>query len=151
MNFDAATDQATGWYGIGVVARDAHGCVLLTAAKRLRPLVSAEAAEIMAADWAVSLAKENPWSLVVIEGDAALVIEALKGVRKRGLHAQVLIENVRRKVVGRNNLSFDFCYREGNMVAHKVANWALLNNCISVWIDACPMWIRDCVIVDFFS
>lgn len=94
LNFDVATNPRQYGYGIGVVARDSNGCVLLAAAKFQHPLIEAELAEIKAAEWAVNLAKSQGWRDITIEGDAALVIEALKKTKKRGLHAQVLIDNI---------------------------------------------------------
>lgn len=66
-----------------MVARDDCGCVILSAAKSQWPLVSAEMGEVvMAAEWAVRLALEHHWSNIIVEGDATLVIDALKKQRK---------------------------------------------------------------------
>lgn len=78
VNFDAALMHRQNWYGMGVVARDSSGMVLLAAAKMHRHLFPAEMAEISAVDWAISLVLQQHWDSVILEGDAALVIEALK-------------------------------------------------------------------------
>lgn len=87
INFDAALNNQKECYGLGIVARDSSGRVLLAAAQTQWPLISAEMAEIKAADWAVRMAIEQRWNKAIIEGDAAVVIEALNQKRVRGFHA----------------------------------------------------------------
>lgn len=75
INFDASINQQRECFGMGVVARHDSGCVLLTASKTQLIVATVEMAEIYAADWAVTLAKDQQWSKVEFEGDAVLVIE----------------------------------------------------------------------------
>lgn len=78
INFDASINEQRECYGLGVIARDDKGCVLLAASKTLLPRISAEMAELKAADWVVQIARQQLWRNIVLEGDAYLVIEALK-------------------------------------------------------------------------
>lgn len=101
--------------------------------------------------WVASLVKEKSWGNVIIEGDAQLVVKALNGEITRNLHNQVLINNVRHNVSSVANCSFSFCFREANMVAHKLAKWAAANVCSRVWLNECPSWISNIVSSDFSS
>lgn len=133
---------------MGVVARDDAGCVLLSASRTIWRADTVEMTELYAADWAVSLAIEHQWPNVTFEGDTSLVVEALNGVRFRGLHAQTLVQNIRSRMGGFVSFSFCFCYRECNEIAHRLAQWASRSSCDNVWIKASPLWIRDLVISD---
>lgn len=53
--------------GIGVVARDSAGRVVLSAAKTLWLFVSVERAELCAFQWVVELATDFKWAHVIIE------------------------------------------------------------------------------------
>lgn len=78
LNFDASINTQRDCYGLGVIARDADGTVCLTTSKTQWPHVTAEMAECRAAEWVVQLAKRQQWKDVIIEGDASVVIAALK-------------------------------------------------------------------------
>ncbi|CAO2826256.1 unnamed protein product [Amaranthus hypochondriacus] len=134
--------------GLGVVAWDDKGCILLAAAKSQWPMVSTEMAKIMAVDWAIRLATEHHWTNIIVEGNAALVIEAFKKNRRRGLHAQVLSDSSLLMVNDFVNCSFSFCFRECNNVAHNLARWASNHSCNNVWADSNSIWIKDDVILD---
>lgn len=51
-------------------------------------------ADLRAAEWAVHLATLQDWHDIILEGDALMVIKALKKDRTRGLHSQVVINNI---------------------------------------------------------
>lgn len=79
VTFLLSTSQPMSRGGMGVVARDSAGTVLLSASKSFWPVVHAERAEIEAFTWATGLVKDHNWSKVVIEGDAQIVVKALQG------------------------------------------------------------------------
>lgn len=133
INFDAALNCSQKCTGLGVVARDGEGNILLSAARTVAAKSEAELAEIEAAGWAVRLAVEYDWDNIPIEGDARLVIEALNQNRARGFYAQTLINNIRFMSSAISSISFSFCFRESNEVAHRLAHWASRRNCNSVW------------------
>lgn len=122
--------------------------LVLTAARSLPFTSSVELAECYAADWAVLLASEQRWSHIVVEGDAALIIQALHGSLLRGLHEQVILHNVISRVENFDSISFSFCYRECNEVANRLAHWASSSSCDNVWLGYGPTWISDIVISD---
>lgn len=90
VNFDASINSQRGCCGLGVIARDDRGRVLMAAAKTQWSLLSAEMAELKALEWVVLLAIHHSWNNILIEEDAHLVIEALTHNKTRGLHSQVL-------------------------------------------------------------
>ncbi|CAO2836998.1 unnamed protein product [Amaranthus hypochondriacus] len=148
VNFDAALNCSQDSSGLGVVARDGDGQILLSAARTVAASTEAELAELEAAAWVVQLAVEQGWDNVIVEGDARLVIEALNQERARGFYAQTLVNNIRFMASNLSSIVFSFCFRESNEIANRLAHWASKSNCNSVWIRSCPNWIRDLVLTD---
>lgn len=134
--------------GVGVVARDDNGVVLLAASKTLWPFVSVERAEIDAFQWGVEIVKEQHWSRVVLEGDTLNAVHTLQGKLSRGIHNLVIINNIHAAVRALHDISFSFRFREANFVAHRLAKWASASVCSSFWYDSGPTWISDIVLSD---
>lgn len=149
INVDATINSADNKVGIGVVARNAHGNVLLSAAKTVWPFISMERAELEAFKIAIDFVKDNSWSNVIIEGYAQNVVNALCGKIKRGGHTHILVSNISFVVSKLIGISFSFCFREANNVAHRLAKRALTSVCSSVWVDGGPLWISNLVLSDF--
>lgn len=148
---DAATDSKEDKVGLGVVARKKDGSVLLAASKTTWPFVSAERAKLAAFRWAIELIHDKKWSKVSVEEDAQNIVKALQGSLLRGLHSQVLVDNILTTVSKIDQISFQFCFREVNNVAHRLAKWALGGYCSNVWTNGGPTWIFDAVFSDFSS
>lgn len=117
INVDAAVNSKEDRFGVGVVARNEAGEVLLTASKTVWPFYIVERAELEAFQWAVQLVKDMQWSEVILEGDAQNVVNSLQCKLSRGIHNQVLVNNILAATSGINHLSFNFCFREANNVA----------------------------------
>lgn len=64
------------------------------------------------------------------------------------IYNQIVVENVRAAASTVHQLSFSFCYREANNVAHRLDKWVSSNVCSNVWLDSGPSWITDVVFSD---
>lgn len=117
--------------------------------KHIGLFISVERAELEAFKMALDLVHEHRWSPVIIEGDAQLIVEALCGKIVRGLHSQVLVHNIRHSAALLSGITFCFCFREANHVAHRLARRAVTSVCDNVWVDNGPLWISDLVFSDF--
>lgn len=133
LNVDAAVNVPENKIGLGIVARNSVGHVLLAASKTLWPFSSVERAELSAFYWAVDLVKERRWSKVIIEGDAQNVVKALQGTLHRGYHSQVMVDNITHAASLGSHISFSFCFREANSVAHRLARWAIASISSCIW------------------
>lgn len=120
-------------------------CLLL---QRLWPFISVERAKIDAFQWAMELAKEQQWERVIVERDALNVVHALQGKLARRIHNQIVINNICAAVKNLHDLSFNFCFREANFVAHRLAKWASASVSSCIWYDGGPTWISDIVFAD---
>lgn len=134
--------------GLGVVARDDKGKILMAAAKSQHPCSSVEMAELLAAEWTVRLAAIHGWTNVLIEGDASGIIDALNHKYTRNLYAQTLVDNIGSLHSNFSSISYSHCYREGNNVAHHIAKWASCSTCSIVWDVSFPSWIHELVCLD---
>lgn len=148
VNVDAAVNIQEDIVGLGVVARNSLGEVCLAASKTVWPFMSVEMAELSAFLWVVEFVKDKSWDSIVFEGDAHSIVTALNGVLSRGLHAQILVDNILVASTKFAHLEFLFCYREANSVVHRLAKWASASICSSVWLDGGPSWISDIVLCD---
>ncbi|KAL2937746.1 1-deoxy-D-xylulose-5-phosphate synthase [Bienertia sinuspersici] len=61
---------------------------------------------------------------VIIEGDAQVVIHALQLKERRNGHVQLLVDDAHSLYNLFEDFSFNFCFRDCNQVAHRLAKWA---------------------------
>lgn len=111
VNVDAAVNMKEDKFGIGVVACNDAGEVLLAASKTLWPFVSVERAELEAVQWFMELIKDHQFIIVMVEGDSQNVMKALQRITTRGFHNQVLVDNILAASSTLDHISFSFCFR----------------------------------------
>lgn len=151
INVDAAVSSKDDKIGFGLVARNSAGEVIMTAAKSAWPFCTVERAELQAFEWATELAIAHNWDRVILEGDAQLVVNALNGKVQRGNLTHVVILNIQAAATKIPSVVFNFCYREANTAAHRLAKCAVSNMCSFVRLDSGPPWIKDLVCLDLIS
>ncbi|CAO2832302.1 unnamed protein product [Amaranthus hypochondriacus] len=100
--------------------------------------------------WALSKAKEFEWGNIVVESHCKLVVDALSGGGRRIGHVQTVIDNCLLHSSDFSLLSFSFCLRNCNGVAHRLAKWAACGLSDDVWHVA-PNWIGDALFLDLFQ
>lgn len=148
INVDATVNMRDDKLGAGMVARNDSGNVLIAASKTMWPFSSVERAELEAIQWTMEIIKEHQWNNVIVEGDAQNVIKALQRRLNRSFHNQVIADNIVAASADIEHVSFSFCFREDNNVAHRLAKWASSSVCSSVWLNGGPPWIADIVLSD---
>lgn len=148
LNFDAAVNTELGKVGLGIIARDSGGNVVLTKSKTLVHDWAPGLCEARAALEAITTAKEEGWSKVIVEGDAQVIIRALQQVSKRKGQVQLFIDDAIALYSCFDSISFMFCFRECNYAAHRLAKWAVNQFCDEVWHDGGPIWISDVIVSD---
>lgn len=70
-----------------------------------------------------------------------MVIKALQGDTRQGMHIQTIIKNNLVLLSSFETISFSFVHSECNMVEHKLARWASSSVCDEVWVSSDPSWI----------
>ena len=118
---DGAFSLSGDKHGIGFVARDSSGKFILVGSKTIWFEGSADMVEAKAILWALSKAKEFGLLHVMIKSNCKIVVEALNGRGQRVAHVQTVIDNCLMFCLEFLLLSFLFCFRTCNGVAHKLA------------------------------
>uniref|UniRef100_A0ACD5WHD1 Uncharacterized protein n=1 Tax=Avena sativa TaxID=4498 RepID=A0ACD5WHD1_AVESA len=149
INVDAGWDERTKVAGLGVVARDQAGVVLLSAWKHVSSCTSAEEAEILAMLEGLRLAALHIDKPTVFETDCARVAEVLGSHMEDRSANWCLYKEAHDRMIELPDSYINKVGRIGNKVAHELAqlgkrelSGVLLGyapSCVSVLIE------RDCM------
>ncbi|CAO2819973.1 unnamed protein product [Amaranthus hypochondriacus] len=111
---------------------EAHGAVLAAGSRSFWACSHTEFLEAQAIYWAMQFCLEQGWLHVIFEGDCKCLIEAFSGKLSRGFHIQTIIDNCWLLAIKFSSVSFSFCFRDCNGVAHRLAKWAMSSCCDKV-------------------
>ena len=122
LNVDAAIFSDKCW--LAVVARDDRGNIVKYWSKTIPPNepVVAEANVIL---WAIQIAKEEDFKDIIVERDAKIYFDVLKGNVRESLWSILsLCRDI--KFIGQSFSScmFNWVFREANSIAHSLAKFA---------------------------
>ncbi|KAL0004551.1 hypothetical protein SO802_012112 [Lithocarpus litseifolius] len=122
INYDGALFPDTNRSGIGVVIHNGDGQVIASLAQPLNQTFKAVEIEALAASRALELAADIGLNEVILEGDSMVVPQALKS-KDLGLAAYGLLIRDALSFAGIfSEVSYSHTKREGNNVAHGLAN-----------------------------
>ena len=148
-NFNGAMFAESDQAGIGVVVKNNRGQVVAAIAEKIAKPESAEVLEVLAARRAVQFVLELGFAHSMFEGDAATVIKALTdgncSVPSFG-HIAKDIESISGLL---QTKSFSHVRRQGNAVAHALAQRARLSFPVLIWMEDVPPDIYHFVFADF--
>ena len=138
INFDGAIFAEDKCSGLGVIIRDRKGLVMASMAARISQQLQPVEIEALAANKALEFAREMDIKDAVLEGDSLLVMKALNfkntGLAPFGLLLQDSLDISSRF----SKLSYSHTEREGNTIAHNLAQLAFnLTNCV-IWMEDIP-------------
>ena len=121
VNFDAAVFSSEGTAGLGVVIRDFSGKVLHALAHRIVKPISVAIAEALACRRAMFFAKELGMLDCIFEGDAEVIVRAIRSSNYSHLEYGNVIRDVRFLENCFSFCAFSHVKRQGNLVAHCLA------------------------------
>ncbi|OVA01252.1 Reverse transcriptase zinc-binding domain [Macleaya cordata] len=140
INTDGAWDPINLKGGLGFIIRDCLGTFKFAAAVPTN-VSSAEEAEIRAIWIAMKKAVELGIKTLEIEGDAAVVVEQLQRRNYRGSwNTEAFLRDIEVWSTNFEKLSFNYCPRLCNSVAHELAQWAKNSQYSMFWASP-PMWL----------
>lgn len=134
-----------------MVARDIGRAVVMAKACTVINDWDPELAEATVSKLAIAAATEFEWKYIQVEGDSQLVIKALQKKAQRNSYVQLAVDDALASCSLFDHVSFIFCYRECNEVAHRLARWAAVSFCDELWFGECPAWLYDVVVSDVSS
>ncbi|PWA86585.1 Amidophosphoribosyl transferase [Artemisia annua] len=124
INCDASWLKESGKAGLGFVARNDCGDVLLSGARAECYTCSPLEAETKAILWTTNHANNKGYSKVIFESDSMCLVNALqKGTTL--LQVASIFEQITCNSLAFRLCTWSFVKRDGNKVAHSIANWAL--------------------------
>ena len=138
VNFDGANFGESDEAGIGVVIRDSRGAVKAALSEKIKKPPTVDVLELFAAKRAVTFSLESGISRAVVEGDSATVIKAIQfggWELAQGVH---LIHDISTLKNSFQSISFSHVVRQGNAVAHALAQRARHSFPLSVWVEHVP-------------
>ncbi|XP_035547305.1 uncharacterized protein LOC118348876 [Juglans regia] len=147
-NFDAAIDEQNCVVGLGIIIRNSKGEVMAAYSEPQRMKAKAVLVEAIALRRTIEVCKEMGFNKVVFEGDTLVMINALKeNVVCWTWYGQV-VEEVKSSLKELLHWKIQFVRRDGNMIAHKLAKFALNIGNLTCWIEECPVFISSLVAFD---
>ena len=150
LNSDVAKGGDDRW-GLGAVVRDEVGDVLLAMCDCWQGVCSVESGEAAALRAGLKTAIEAGFSRMIIEVDCLGLFYALSK-RKGDLSAHGLIlKDIWHLCSLCQYVSFSFIRRNGNKVAHALAQRSLVFNVFTVWIEEAPQAVMNFVREDLVA
>ena len=148
VNFDGALFSSTDAAGLGVVIHDNVGAVIGALSMRI-PLPQLVAmVETLGCRRAVQFAVEIGLHEVIVEGDVAGVIQAIKNREAdQSVHGHI-VGDIQDQVSLIAFSDFFFAPRSCNKVANALAKWAKTGPELQVWLEDCPEDIAHLVMAE---
>ena len=137
-NFDRAMFDESDEAGAGVVIRDSIGHVIAAMAEKIRKPHSVECLEMVVDRHAVVFATEIGLQQCHFEGDSQTDIKALKSGDMFSSSFGHLVKDTLFYVHSMRSFSFSHIVRQGNAVAHALAQRARLSFPLLVWMKDVP-------------
>lgn len=148
INVDAAFFQDSGRAGVGVIARDDEGGVILSSGQVLFNCADAEEAEVLACREGVALALQWIDKPVVIETDCLTVCAALKSSSEDRSKLALLLREIKVLANELREVEFNHCNRNQNRVSHILANKACVDVFTKVWVGSFPDFVATAIAID---
>ena len=147
-NFDAALFSFANATGLGVVIRNNLGAVIGALSMHIPLPHSVATVETLACRHAVQFAIEISLHEVIFEGDAAMVIQAIKNREADQLAHGHIFGDIQDQVSLLAFADFRFVPRSCNRVADALAKWARIGPEFQVWLEDCPKYITYLVMAE---
>ncbi|KAL8098499.1 hypothetical protein AgCh_031317 [Apium graveolens] len=151
ITVDAAIMEHQGVSGIGLIARDHAGNLILARTRCIVEIMNPTLAEAIAVKEALSWVKELPGANFVIESDCLVVVQLIRSATPMRSRIGQIIEECRRSLQELNNVKLYFVKRSANMSAHELAHVAhIYPDRIFEW-SSVPDKVKVCILEDRLS
>ena len=150
INFDGALFGESDCAELGVVIRNSEGAVLAALSEKIMKPQTTELVEILAARHAVLFSIETGFHNSVIDGDSTSVIKLLQDrcmSHSKGGHT---LKDIMSHLNSFQSCCFSHVGRQGNVIAHALAQRAKLSFPLKVWMESVPPTISSFVLSDLW-
>ena len=135
--------------GLGVVIRNSEGQVMVALFEKIIKPPSVMALELLAARKAAVLVSEISFQQSCFEGDSEVVVKSLCGSGMEKSIVGHILKDTLSYVSLLKNYSFSHVNRQGNAVAHALAQRARLSFPVQVWMESVPPDLDAVILADF--
>nr|XP_023927696.1 uncharacterized protein LOC112039084 [Quercus suber] len=139
VNFDGAVFQESGEAGLGTIIHNDHGLVMATLTQVIPLLTLVEMVEVLAAQRALIFAKELGFDHVILEGESKIAVQAMKREGYSATSFGYIFSNIKVLSTHFKCLVFWHTRRQGNKVAHSLAQSACNFSPFCTWIEEVPV------------
>ena len=147
-NFDGALFGESDQAGLGVVIRNSEGQVMAALSEKIQKPHSVQSVELLAARRAITFCIETGFQNSIFEGDSKLVIKLLRGMGLVKSQDGHIIKDILSYANSLQSFSFSHVSRQGNVVAHALAQKARLSFPLLAWMEFVPSSISSFVVSD---
>ena len=142
INVDGAIPSVNGHSGVGVVIRDWERKVVATKSLPLSGRIAVEETEAIAMEQGMILAKNMGLERTIFEGDSLQTIQAIE-VKDVRIVIGHIVKSCLQIFPSFQEARIRHISREGNKIAHDLAQLAKKSAEEQVWISTIPAWIED--------
>lgn len=121
VSVDASIFREFNVSGIGLVARDSKGEMIMARTVRLNEVLDPDMVEVMAIKEALSWMKNKTWQNIIVESDCLVAVQAVRSKVPMISPFGLIVEECRKMLQDQNTVSLSFIKRSANMVAHELA------------------------------
>jgi hypothetical protein len=141
VNWDASIDRRGNIMGVGIVVRNHAGRVLAAQCLVQKFIVDPSTAEAIGARVGAELGKKLGLHSILLEGDASVVVEALRREEEDLSRFGNVILETKEMLKDFHFWKVNLVKREGNNAAHLLARFATNQELNQVWVDSFPSCI----------
>ncbi|KAJ8425620.1 hypothetical protein Cgig2_001818 [Carnegiea gigantea] len=141
VNFDEALIGEE-CHGLGMVARDSGGCVVMVGVRQGLGSYGHEYVEAVACRWTMQQALEQGLEAVIIEGDSLGLISKLQKKERPNTEFRLIIHDILMLVNCFSFCSFSHVKRAGNRMTYTLAHVQPYDYSDRVWLDEST----DCIL-----
>ncbi|XP_074355880.1 uncharacterized protein LOC141695540 [Apium graveolens] len=121
VSVDAALFEEFNTSGIGLVARDSEGEMIMAKIICIKETLDPEMAEVIAIKEALSWTEKSPWQHITVESDCLLAVQSIRSKTPMLSPFGRMVKECRRLLPEQNTVSLSFIKRSANIVAHELA------------------------------
>jgi ribonuclease HI len=148
LNVDAAFNVEEGSGAVGAVIRDFNGRFVAATMSLLPHVASAAMAEAAALREGLALADRLGCNSIIAESDSVETIEACSGDLRWWNESAAIFADCVDKAASIGSVTYKFCPREANQVAHTLARHSFSNKMNCNWDDDPPSFLLDSLLND---
>ncbi|XP_075475623.1 uncharacterized protein LOC142507687 [Primulina tabacum] len=133
LEVDAAVNEATDNYSIGGTVRDHEGHILIAFGRKISKPLSVVHGELVATREGLRVIQEQYFNIHEITNDSLLAVQAVTNPAEDFSYTGAIALDINGLLLGQHKITLRHVRRSKNVVAHKLAPFALSSQSPFVW------------------